>query len=83
MISKANNGADETRTHDFYTASVALSQLSYGPVKQRILSNHTRLDKPLIKKSYKPLPIPIPPIISDTTKSAHKNIFEFEGHIYR
>ncbi len=50
MISKASNGADETRTHDFYTASVALSQLSYGPEELRILSNDIGNNKRLIKK---------------------------------
>ena len=30
-------GPDGSRTHDFYNANVALSQLSYGPVYKKII----------------------------------------------
>lgn len=41
MSDEKNNGGDDgTRTHDFHTASVALSQLSYAP--EQILLYNTK-----------------------------------------
>jgi hypothetical protein len=37
VTSKKTGGARRDRTADLNTASVALSQLSYGPVRERVL----------------------------------------------